>query len=201
MNLPDLKELRIFGVSNCDSSILTDKRYPLYLDLGYHMGLMNGAQKEYINAIRDHAFLQRKKARDLQSTMRQKCESAANISHSHALERQSLLRLSALQSPQSNVESTPVKPYLSFKYNDNMEEPIIKDYFAGSDEDFSGFLGKIARRRSLSPAAFREGWFFKRSISPDRQAKLPRLGYTKLQERPPRPKNYSTSIPSLPPLE
>lgn len=201
MSLPDLKELRIFGVSNCNSSILTDKRYPLYLDLGYHMGLMNGTQKEYINTIRDHASIQRKQARDLQCTLRRKCEGAANISQSHALESHSSLRLSDLQNSQSKIQSTPIKPYLSFKYDNILEVPIITDYFAGSDEDFSGFLGKVAGRRSLSPAAFREGWFFKRSVSPERQAKLPQLGYTKIPEKSHRPKYHSTSIPPLPPLE
>lgn len=201
MNLPDLKELRIFGVSNCNSSILTDKRYPLYLDLGYHMRLMTGAQKEYINTIRDHASIQRRKARDLQCTLRQKCEVAANISQAYALDKYSSLRLSALQDTQSAVQPTPVKPYLSFKYDETLEVPVIADYFAGSDEDFSGFLGKIAGRRSLSPSAFREGWFFKRSTSPERQAKLPKLGYTKLREKSPRPSHHGTPIPSLPPLD
>lgn len=201
MNLPDLKELRVFGVSNCNSSILTSKRFPLYLDLGYHMGLMTGAQKEYIDTLCDHASVQRKKIRDLQCTLRKKCEGAANMSHSYTLEKCSSLRLSNLQNTQSNAQSTPVKPYLSFRYNENAELPVIADCFAGSDEDFSSFLGKIAERRSLSPLAFKEGWFLKRSVSPERQAKLPKLGYTKLQEKPLSPKCHSTSVSSLPPLK
>ncbi|ESU36295.1 hypothetical protein GL50803_0087492 [Giardia duodenalis] len=201
MNLPDLKELRIFGVSNCNSSILTSKQFPLYLDLGYHMGLMTGAQREYIDTLCDHASVQRKKVRDLQCTLRKKCEGAANISHSYTLEKCSSLRLSNLQNTQPNVQSTPVKPYLSFKYNKNTELPVIIDCFADSDEDFSSLLGKIAERRSLSPSAIREEWFFKRSVSPERQDKLPKLGYTKLREKLSPPKCHSTSIPSLPPLE